>query len=173
MTYIRYTMHSPDEAAVYAKMNPPPPLVSIKPSLFPSIEQNDAILQGYKISNYFSYWNQGRQYKKCTARTSDMCICRSSRQVHIQKEPMSHHVTNFRMADSSRKHNQHQHHGHPVPNVQRTYGKGRRRPRTSFSPEQLQILYHHLCHVSCLPTPFQYRQLVSKTLLEYNVVKVN
>ena len=169
-------MHSPDEAAVYAKMHPPPPLVSIKPSFSPSMKQSDAKLQDfidYKIKNYFSYWNQGKQYKNYTPSTSDMCICRSSRQVHIQKELMSHHSTNVRMDDSSCKHNQHQHHGHPVPNVQRNYGKGFRKPRTCFSPEQLEILYHHLYYVSCLPTPFQYRQLVSKTFLEYNVVKVN
>ena len=167
-------MHSPEEAAVYAKMYPPPPLVSIRSSFSPSMKRNDAKLQDYidhEIRSHFSYWNQNTQYKSGIPSTNDMCISASSEQVHIQKEPMSHHSTNFRIVDRLLKHNQHQR--RPVPNVQRNYGKGCRRPRTCFSPEQLEILHHHLHYVNCLPTPSQYRQLVSRTFLEYNVVKVN
>ena len=167
-------MHSPDEAAVYAKMYPPPPLVSIRPSFSPSMKRNDAKLRDYidhEIRNHFSYWNQDTQYKSGTPSTIDMCISASSGQVHIQKEPMSHHSTNFRIVDRLLEHNQHQR--RPLPNIKKSCDKGVRRPRTCFSPEQLEILHDHLYYVNCLPTPFQYRQLVSKTSLEYNVVKVN
>ena len=166
-------MHSPDEAAVYAKMYPPPPLVSIRPSFSSSIKkQNDAKSQDYidyEIRNYFSNWNQDTQYKNGTQRTSDMCISASP----IPKEPISHHFTNFPIADSTHTLNLQQPYGHPIPNVKKNYGKGFRRPRTCFSPKQLEILHHHLYYVNCLPTPFEYHQLVLKTFLEYNVVKVN